>query len=105
MTQKGETIGFTDSDHVKVLNQHLGRNFIDTVLVNTEQVSEEYMDFNRYDEVSKQVKHDFKGLRDQGCRVIYDNFLLLRNGGAFHNGERVVEELMNLVGNPSKNKN
>lgn len=105
MTQKGETIGFTDSDHVKVLNQHLGRNFIDTVLVNTEQVSEEYMDFNRYDEVSKQVKHDFKGLRDQGCRVISDNFLLLRNGGAFHNGERVVEELMNLVGNPSKNKN
>ncbi|GEP20003.1 gluconeogenesis factor YvcK family protein [Pediococcus argentinicus] len=105
MTQKGETIGFTDSDHVKVLNQHLGRNFIDTVLVNTEQVSEEYMDFNRYDEVSKQVKHDFKGLRDQGCRVISDDFLLLRNGGAFHNGERVVEELMNLVGSPSKNKN
>jgi uncharacterized cofD-like protein len=100
MTQKGETINFTDAEHVRTLNKHLGRDFIDTVLVNTEVVPESYMDFNRYDEVSKQVVHDFKGLRAQGARVISDNFLLLRDGGAFHDGEKVVDELMNICSNP-----
>ena len=28
MTQKGETDNFTDADHVRVLNHHLGKNFI-----------------------------------------------------------------------------
>ncbi|MEE6710651.1 YvcK family protein [Pediococcus acidilactici] len=102
MTQKGETIGFTDADHVRVLNQHLGRNFVDTVLVNTEKVPESYMDFNRYDEVSRQVIHNFKGLREQGVRVISDNFLKLRDGGAFHDGEKVVDELMHICSTPIK---
>ena len=34
MTQRGETEHFTDSDHVAVLHRHLGKAFIDTVLVN-----------------------------------------------------------------------
>ncbi|MCS8571945.1 gluconeogenesis factor YvcK family protein [Pediococcus pentosaceus] len=104
MTQKGETINFTDAEHVRTLNRHLGQNFVDTVLVNTEIVPESYMDFNRYDEVSKQVVHDFKGLREQGARVISDNFLLLRDGGAFHDGQKVVDELMNGCSNPIKKR-
>ena len=43
MTQRGETEHFTDSDHVEVLHRHLGRPFIDTVLVNIEKVPQEYM--------------------------------------------------------------
>ena len=45
MTQKGETDHFTDADHVRVLNQHLGKNFIDTVLVNIRPVPKNYIDF------------------------------------------------------------
>ena len=47
MTQRGETEHFTDSDHVEVLHRHLGRPFIDTVLVNIEKVPQEYMNSNR----------------------------------------------------------
>ena len=43
MTQLGETEHFTDADHVRVLHEHLGTKFIDTVLVNTEAVPEEYL--------------------------------------------------------------
>lgn len=101
MTQKGETERFTDAQHVRVLHEHLGTNFVDTVLVNTEPVPENYMDRQKYDEYLYQVKHDFHGLRDQGCRVISDNFLKLRNQGVFHNGDQVVDELMRLVGRPN----
>lgn len=100
MTQKGETEHFTDADHVKVLHQHLGQKFIDTVLVNTEPVPQHYLDHQKYDEYLYQVKHDFNGLRAQGCRVISDNFLELRDHGVFHNGSQVVDELMRLTSRP-----
>lgn len=97
MTQKGETDHFTDADHVRVLNRHLGQNFIDTVLVNTQPVPEDYINFQEWNEIAEPVKHDFEGLREQGCRVISANFLRLRDNGAFHDRDRVVEELINRL--------
>ncbi|MGT2887555.1 YvcK family protein [Streptococcus didelphis] len=97
MTQYGETEHFSDADHLSVLNQHLGRDVIDTILVNIEQVPKDYMDFNKFDEYLVQVDHDFNGLRQAARRIISSNFLRLENGGAFHDGNLVVEELMNLV--------
>ncbi|MCR5051378.1 MAG: YvcK family protein [Streptococcus sp.] len=97
MTQYGETEHFTDADHVEVLNRHLGEDVIDTVLVNIQEVPQDYMNSNEFDEYLVQVEHDFAGLRKQVKRVISSDFLRLENGGAFHNGDFVVEELMNLV--------
>lgn len=100
MTQKGETEHFTDADHVRVLAQHLGAQFVDTVLVNTEPVPTDYLDHQKYDEYLVQVEHDFKGLRGLGCRVISDNFLSLHDRGVFHNGDKVAHELLNLAFQP-----
>ncbi|NLQ49197.1 YvcK family protein [Streptococcus mutans] len=97
MSQYGETEHFTDADHVRVLNRHLGQNFIDTVLVNVEKVPQDYMNSNQFDEYLIQVEHDFAGLQEQVPRVVSSNFLCLENGGAFHNGKSVVDELMNLI--------
>lgn len=97
MTQLGETEHFTDADHLEVLNKHLGLDVIDTVLVNIEKVPEDYMSHNQFDEYLVQVEHDFRRLSQLSKRVISSNFLDLRNGGAFHHGQFVVEELMNLV--------
>lgn len=97
MTQKGETEHFSDADHVRILNEHMGMNFIDTVLVNTVEVPSDYLDRQKYDEYLYQVRHDFEGLRNQGARVISDDFLLLRNRGIFHNGQKVVKELIRLT--------
>ena len=54
-------------------------------------------DHNKFDEYLVQVEHDFAGLRKQVKRVISSDFLRLENGGAFHNGDYVVQELMDLV--------
>ncbi|MDH6363206.1 putative cofD-like protein [Enterococcus sp. PF1-24] len=97
MTQKGETEHFTDADHIRVLHEHLQAEYIDTVLVNTETVPEDYMDPEIYDEYLVQVIHDFQSLREQGCRVISADFLKLRDGGVFHDGDKVVDELMRLI--------
>ncbi|MDR0298822.1 MAG: YvcK family protein [Streptococcaceae bacterium] len=96
MTQRGETEQFSDSDHVRVLHEHLKMKFIDTVLINSEPVPQEYMNTNKFDEYLVQVCHDFKGLQKEGSRVISSNFLKLRDGGAFHNGEAVTEEILKI---------
>lgn len=97
MTQRGETDHLTDADHVRILNRHLGHNFVNTILVNTEPVPDDYMDFQRWNELSKPVRHDFRGLREQDVRVISTNFLKLQDNGAFHDSEKVVDELMNRL--------
>lgn len=97
MTQRGETEHFSDSDHISVLHRHLGQQFIDTVLVNIENVPHEYMNNNKFDEYLVQVEHNFQALQDQVPRVISSNFLRLENGGAFHDGELLVDELMKII--------
>ncbi|GAF41837.1 extracellular lipase esterase precursor [Agrilactobacillus composti DSM 18527 = JCM 14202] len=97
MTQLGETEHFTDADHVRVLDQHLGGNFVNTVLVNTQKVPDDYLDHQKYDEYLYQVKPDFAGLRALGCNVISDNFLDLHDHGVFHNGDKVAAEIINLA--------
>ncbi|WP_283583810.1 gluconeogenesis factor YvcK family protein [Limosilactobacillus difficilis] len=97
MTQKGETDNFTDADHVRVLNQHIGQNFIDTVLVNIQPIPEDYINFQQWNEISRPVGHNFRGLREQGCRVISSNFVRLRDNGAFHDQESVAAELLNRL--------
>ena len=97
MTQLGETENFTDADHVAVLHKHLKANFIDTVLVNTTPVPEEYIKNQPNEEYLLQVKHDFEALRQQGCRVISSEFLNMTQGGAYHDTNKVVQELSYLL--------
>lgn len=105
MTQLGETEKFTDADHVRILNNHLGGHYVDTVLINGTPVPLNYLDHHKYNEYLMQVKHDFKGLRDLGCRVITDDFLSLHDGGAFHDGDKVAHEIMNLAFQTGQRKN
>lgn len=97
MTQLGETEHFTDADHVRVLHQHLGKAFVDTVLVNIAEVPHDYIVNQPNEEYLLQVRHDFNGLRQLGCRVISNDFLSMKNGGAYHDTELIVQELQHLL--------
>lgn len=97
MTQLGETENFTDANHVEVLHQHLNDHFIDTVLVNLSPVPEDYILHQPNQEYLLQVRHDFKGLQDQGCHIISSDFLNMKDGGAYHDTEEVVHELDHLL--------
>ena len=97
MTQLGETERFTDADHVRVLHEHLGARFVDTVLVNAAEVPADYIENQPNEEYLLQVAHDFNGLREQGCRVVSGDFLSMKNGGAYHDTEQVVAELRYLL--------
>ncbi|MDN6730947.1 MAG: uridine diphosphate-N-acetylglucosamine-binding protein YvcK [Atopostipes suicloacalis] len=94
MTQMGETEGFTDAKHIEVLSQHLGANFVDTVLVNNAEVPKSHVAKISNDEYLYQVVHDFKQLQKLVPSVISNDFLNITEKGVYHNGDLVVEEIL-----------
>ena len=96
MTQMGETEGFTDADHVDVLCKHIGKDFLDTVLVNNAEVPKEHVAKISNDEYLYQVKHNFKGLEERVPMIISNDFLNITEKGVYHDGDKVVEEILTL---------
>lgn len=97
MTQRGETDHFSDADHVRVINKHLGGHYINTALVNGAKIDMSKFHPEDYDEYLEPVSNDFEGLREQECRVITDDFIDQRHGLVFHDGHKVGKEIINLA--------
>jgi len=94
MTQMGETEGLSDAGHVEVLCKHLGKDFIDTVLVNIADVPEDHVAKISTDEYLYQVEHNFKGLQEKVPLIISNDFLNITDAGVYHDGDKVVEEIL-----------
>ncbi len=75
MTQKGETTGYSVSDHVKAIHDHVGASFIDFVICQNERFNKDIL--LRYEqEEAKQVEFDGEKLQDMGVQCIHDNELV-----------------------------
>ena len=67
MTQAGETLDYTASDHVKAIYEHIGSSCIDSILVNNKEIPVDVQ--NRYQaEFAKPVVYDVEGLKQSGSR-------------------------------------
>ena len=94
MTQPGETEGYTVSDHVKALIEHVGKNVIDYVLVNNARPSREIL--KKYEEVGEfPVKIDEKQVEETGVIMIKSN-LLGEERGASHNSLVLAENIIRI---------
>ena len=105
MTQMGETEGFTDSNHVEVLCKHIGSDFIDTVLVNNAEVPAEHVAKISNDDYLYQVEHNFKALKEKVPMVISNDFLNITAKGVYHDGDKVVEEILRAVSHTTRTIN
>src|SRR3954451_2931940 len=61
MTQAGETHGFTASDHVKALYDHMSCAFINTILVNNEEIPQD-IQLRYNEELADPVQYDLPRL-------------------------------------------
>ena len=94
MTQPGETEGYTVSDHVKALIEHVGKDVIDYVLVNNARPSREIL--KKYEEVGEfPVKIDAKQVEETGVIMIKSN-LLGEERGASHNSLVLAENIIRI---------
>ncbi|MGG3737389.1 gluconeogenesis factor YvcK family protein [Aeribacillus pallidus] len=96
MTQAGETLDFTASDHVRAIYDHFQQPFIDTILVNNEEVPLDIQE--RYkEEMAKPVYFDIERLTDLGLDVIYDEIMTYEDGVIRHDTDKVSEILYSLL--------
>lgn len=96
MTQAGETFGFTASDHIKALYDHLCFGFIDTILINNVEVPKDVqLRYNR--ELAYPVYYDLPVLDQMGLEVVAADIAVLENGALRHDPKKVAEILYNLL--------
>lgn len=97
MTQKGETDHYTEADHVRVINEHVGQRIVDTCIMNATKVPEDYVDWHRWSEISTQVDFDPEAVRAEGANPVIADLLELRENGAFHNEDKVACLIMEIA--------
>lgn len=103
MTQAGETLNFTASDHVKALYTHMKCAFLDTILVNSENVPENIL--SRYsEEYAKPVHFDLNQLYELGLEVVEGEIMSLENGVIRHDTKEVASILYNLLINETNKR-
>lgn len=85
VTQPGETEGFKVSDHVKFLNQYLGKHKVDVVIANRGEIDAEMA--NRYGSLEQKdpVELDKKKTKALVKKVISDDYVIIRNNLLRHN--------------------
>jgi uncharacterized cofD-like protein len=96
MTQAGETLNYTASDHVKALYQHLNCSFIDTILVNNEAIPE-WIKLRYEKEKAQPVEVDINELTKLGLNVIQDRIICYENEMIRHDTKKVAAILQKLI--------
>ncbi|MDQ0215961.1 putative cofD-like protein [Oikeobacillus pervagus] len=99
MTQAGETLDYTASDHVQAVYDHLECASIDTILVNNKPIPAEIQ--ARYkEELAKPVIYDLERLTSIGLNVVQDEFVSYTNGVIRHDTKKVARILYSLINQP-----
>ena len=96
MTQAGETHGFTASDHVLAIHNHLGCSCINTILVHNQEIP---MDIQlRYNqELAHPVQYDLPKLHEMALEVVHGDIAELENGALRHDPKKVAKILYNML--------
>lgn len=99
MTQPGETGGKNVLDHVKVIVDHAGINFIDYVLVNNEYLPKGV--FERYAKDGAELvmldKEQRDGLEAMGIKCIEEKLIEIKNGYIRHDAEMVSKAVVDIA--------
>lgn len=85
VTQPGETEDFKVSDHVRLLNQYLGKRKINVVVANNGKIDEEMA--KRYESLEQKdpVELDRKETKTMVDKIIADDYVIVKNNLLRHN--------------------
>ncbi|PGS51995.1 YvcK family protein [Bacillus sp. AFS041924] len=101
MTQAGETLHYTASDHVKALYNHLDTNFVDTIIVNEGTMPESILELYK-EEHAQQVILDTKELDHLNLEVVHKSIVKYDDNVIRHDTLKLAEILCDLI--PTKIK-
>ena len=97
MTQPGETDGFGVSDHVKVLEQYLGKNSIDVVIASNTVIPKDMLKKYETEEQKEQVPIDYENIRKGRFELIEEDLLTTVDGTLKHNSLKLSALVFNYL--------
>ena len=97
MTQPGETDGFGVSDHVKVLEQYLGKDQIDVVVASNTQISQEMIDKYAYQEQKDPVPIDYDNIAKDNYELIEEDLITTQDGTIKHDSLKVSSVIFSYL--------
>jgi len=97
MSQPGETTGFSVSEHIKSIEEHVGFRFVDSVLVNDAKVKPSVI--KRYhEEGSHPIEIDYKMLDELNINVIQSRMVDYNERNEVrHNTKKVAAMIFSLL--------
>jgi len=96
LTKPGETDDYKASDHLRVINEHIGKNIIDYCIVNKDSISEEQL--KKYEqEGAVKVLVDKDELHKLGCRVVEDSIVDTAATVIRHDSQKLAGIIFDLL--------
>ena len=92
-----ETEDYTVSDHVKIINDYLGKRKIDSVLAADSKLPSLVLDKYISAENKSLVKIDEDKIRDLGCELIKEDLLVIEGNYIRHNGLKLATSIFNYL--------
>ena len=97
VTQPGETNNFTVSDHVKLLQKHLGKDGIDIVIANNGPISNDMALKYSTNEQKDPVPLDEDELEKMNVKVIKDNLVMVEDNVLRHDSLKVAYHIFSYL--------
>lgn len=95
--EMNETDNYTATDHIKVLNKHLGKRKVDATIVANSSIPEDILDKYISSENKNLVEYDIDSLSKIGCEVIEDDILVIENNYIRHNPLKLATAIFNYL--------
>lgn len=99
MTQPGETDDYTVSDHIKAINNYLGKRKVNVVIANNGEISEELV--SKYADLEQKdpVVLDYENIEKLGIELIEDNFVMIEPESQYlrHNVVRLAFHIFSYL--------
>ena len=96
MTQQGETQGYSASDHVQALYDHVGPECVDTILINNKEIPCE-LKLKYKEEEAEPVALDIEKLKKLGLNIIQEEIVTIQNGTVRHDADKIASILIEMI--------
>ena len=96
MTEPGQTDNYTLSEHIKAINEHVGKGVIEYCIYDTGEIIPEYI--RKYNmEGSELVEQDTSKVKVEGVYLIQRNLSYIDNGYIRHNPDAIAASIIQLI--------
>lgn len=96
MTQQGETVGYSLSEHIKAINDHGNKLLIDYAIANTGEIPNQLLEKYKTEDAYP-VLIDYDIIADMGIKVLGGDYVSIENGYLRHNFNELAKRIFKLI--------